>query len=91
MRTESQDAISFTTERDLTIDIASLREVLVTRDASNYFDARMAVQRGRTWRSSPTHRRKGTRCTSATPKRWRAVTLALRFECRPGGRRRRPA
>ena len=47
MRTESQDAMSFTTDRDLAIEVATLREMLVTRDGgSNYFDVRTAVGRG---------------------------------------------
>ena len=82
VRTESQDAISFTTERDLTIDIASLREVLVTRDASNYFDARMAVQRGQDVAIFADPPQEGNALYIGHAEALAGQTLALRFECR---------
>jgi predicted phage baseplate assembly protein len=46
VRTESQDAISFTTDRDLNIEVATLREAFVTRDGQSFFDLRAALSRG---------------------------------------------
>ena len=85
VRTESQDAISFTTERDLTIDVASLREVLVTRDASNYFDARMAVQRGQDVAIFADPPQEGNALYIGHAEALAGQTLALRFECRLEG------
>lgn len=85
VRTESQDAISFTTERDLTIDIATLREVLVTRDGSNYFDARVAIQRGQDVAIFADPPQEGNALYLGHAEALAGQTLALRFECRLEG------
>jgi predicted phage baseplate assembly protein len=85
VRTESKDAISFTTERDLTIQIATLREVLVTRDGSNFFDARMAVQRGQDVAIFAEPPEPGNAVYFGHAEPLAGQTLALHFECRLEG------
>jgi predicted phage baseplate assembly protein len=85
VRTESQDAISYTTERDLVIEVATLREVLVTRDGSNYFDARAAVQREQDVAIFADPPQEGNALYLGHAESLAGQTLALHFECRLEG------
>jgi predicted phage baseplate assembly protein len=85
VRTESQDAISFTTERDLAIEVATLREVLVTRDGRNFFDARAAVQRAQDVAIFADPPQEGNALYIGHAEVLAGQTLALHFECRLEG------
>jgi predicted phage baseplate assembly protein len=81
VRTESQDAVSFTTERDLAIEVATLREVLVTRDGSSFFDARNAIERGQEVPIFADPPEEGNALYIGHIEELAAQTLALRFTC----------
>jgi predicted phage baseplate assembly protein len=85
LRTESHDAISFTTESDLSIQIATLTQVLVTRDGSNYFDALTAVQRSQDVAIFADPPQEGNALYVGHAEALAGQTLALRFECRLEG------
>ncbi len=85
VRTESQDAISFTTDRDLTIDVGTLKEVLVTRDGSNFFDARAAVERGQEVAIFAEPPQEGNALYIGHLEQLAGQTLALHLQCRLEG------
>ena len=85
VRTESQDAVSFTTDRDLPIEVATLREMIVTRDGSNYFDVRTAVNRGTDVAIFNEPPAPGNALLIGHAEDLAGQTLALRFECRLEG------
>ena len=85
VRTESQDAVSFTTDRDLTIEVATLREMIVTRDGSNYFDVRTAVNRGQDVAIFTEPPQPGNALLIGHAEDLAGQTLALRFQCRLEG------
>src|SRR3990172_6561519 len=85
VRTETEDAISFTTERDLDIQVATLRHVLVTRDGANYFDARTAISRGQEVAVFAEPPQEGNSLLVGHAELLAGQTLALRFQCRMEG------
>ncbi len=85
VRTESQEAISFTTDRDLFIEIATLRDVIVTRDGSNFFDARTAINRGQEVAVFADPPVEGNSLYIGHAELLAGQTLALRFQCRMEG------
>jgi predicted phage baseplate assembly protein len=85
VRTESQEAISFSTDRDLTIEVATLREVLVTREGSNFFDVRTAISRGQEVPVFAEPPMEGNALYIGHVEQLAGQTLALRFQCRMEG------
>ncbi len=85
VRTETQEAISFTTDRDLAIEVATLRDVLVTRDAQNFFDARTAIARGQEVGVFADPPQEGNGIYIGHAELLAGQTVALRFQCRMEG------
>lgn len=85
VRTESQEAISFSTERDLAIEVAILREVFVTRDGTNFFDVRTAISRGQEVAVFSNPPEEGNAIYIGHVELMAGQTLALRFQCRMEG------
>jgi len=86
VRTETQEAISFSTDRDLSIEVATLRELLVTRDGgNNYFDVRTAVGRGQDVAIFTEPPQPGNALLIGHQELLAGQTLALRFTCRLEG------
>jgi predicted phage baseplate assembly protein len=85
VRTESQEAIPFTTERELAIEIATLREVLVTRDGISFFDAREAIGREQDVAIFADPPVEGNALYIGHAEDLAGQTLALHFQCRLEG------
>lgn len=85
VRTESQEAISFSTERDLAIEVATLREVFVTRDGSSFFDVRTSISRGQEVPVFADPPQEGNAIYIGHVESLGGQTLALRFQCRMEG------
>ena len=85
VRTVSEEAISFTTDRDLNIEVATLREMIITRDGTNYFDVRTAVNRGQNVTIFNEPPQPGNALLIGHAEDLAGQTLALQFECRLEG------
>ena len=85
VRTESQEAISFSTERDLAIEVATLREAFVTRDSASFFDVRTAMGRGQEVPVFSDPPQEGNAIYIGHVESLGGQTLALRFQCRMEG------
>jgi predicted phage baseplate assembly protein len=85
VRTESQEAISFTSERDLAIEIATLRAVRITRDDTTYFDALASVRGGQDVAIFADPPAEGNAMYIGHDEPLAGQTLALRFNCRLEG------